>query len=214
MKRYEHKFAIKSFKKYLNFRATVLSSFSKTFDKRKINNIYFDSDHSSSLFENLDGNYTKVKIRIRWYDDSKKYYLELKGKKGSVGFKKTEEVFIKNPELNFKKLKVKRLSQILIKVPENFKLYENFKAVSFNSYIREYYSNKKNNIRLTIDSSLSFINLRIGTNLYTKNFKIIEFKYKAVSSLEAAYSKLVRKMPEDISKFSKFSNSTHINSYY
>ena len=215
MSRYENKFIINSLAENSRLNLFIKNEFTKTYNKRKINNIYFDSDNSSCLFQNLDGNYHKIKIRLRWYDEENIFFLELKGKKGSVGFKKVEEVFLKSGvKLDIRKIKSKRLSDILIDIPSDFIKFKSFKAVSFNSYLRNYFSNKKTGVRLTVDSSLSFVNLRIGTNLYKKKLKIVELKFKAENNLEIAYSKLIKEMPSDISKFSKFSNSSVINTFY
>ena len=215
MSRYENKFIINSLTENSRLNQFIKNEFTKTYNKRKINNIYFDSDNSSCLFQNLDGNYHKIKIRLRWYDEENIFFLELKGKKGSVGFKKVEEVFLKpDVKLDIRKIKPKRLSDILIDIPSDFIKFKSFKAVSFNSYSRNYFSNKKTGVRLTVDSSLSFVNLRIGTNIYKKQLKIVELKFKAKNNLEIAYSKLIKEMPSDISKFSKFSNSSVINTFY
>ena len=215
MSRYENKFIINSLAENSRLNLFIKNEFTKTYNKRMINNIYFDSDNSSCLFQNLDGNYHKIKIRLRWYDEENVFFLELKGKKGSVGFKKVEEVFLKSGvKLDIRKIKSKRLSDILIDIPSDFIKFKSFKAVSFNSYSRNYFSNKKTGVRLTVDSSLSFVNLRIGTNLYKKQLKIVELKFKAENNLENAYSKLIKEMPSDISKFSKFSNSSVINTFY
>ena len=215
MSRYENKFVIDSITQQRGLKHLIYNGFTKTYKKRRVNNIYFDSDNSSCLFQNLDGNYHKIKIRLRWYDEENIFFLELKGKKGSVGFKKVEEVFLKSGvKLDIRKIKSKRLSDILIDIPSDFIKFKSFKAVSFNSYLRNYFSNKKTGVRLTVDSSLSFVNLRIGTNLYKKKLKIVELKFKAENNLEIAYSKLIKEMPSDISKFSKFSNSSVINTFY
>ena len=69
MSRYENKFIINSLTENSRLNQFIKNEFTKTYNKRKINNIYFDSDNSSCLFQNLDGNYHKIKIRLRWYDE-------------------------------------------------------------------------------------------------------------------------------------------------
>ena len=43
--------------------------FKEIFNKRKVNNIYFDTPEYYFYFCNLIGNQDRTKVRIRWYGD-------------------------------------------------------------------------------------------------------------------------------------------------
>ena len=65
--------------------------FSEIYNKRKINNIYFDDIKFSAYHENIEGLSDRKKYRLRWYGDFygevKNPVLELKIKKASLGKK-------------------------------------------------------------------------------------------------------------------------------
>ncbi len=67
--------------------------FSGIYHPRSINNIYFDSLDGTSHLENVEGNASRVKFRIRWYGDLlgqvDKPVLELKIKRGFLGRKES-----------------------------------------------------------------------------------------------------------------------------
>ena len=70
--RYERKFIIDKKFFLLNIESILLESkfsFSKHYDDRVVNSIYFEKQNFNSLLENIDGSNIKKKIRLRWYGD-------------------------------------------------------------------------------------------------------------------------------------------------
>ena len=65
--------------------------FFETFEKRRINNIYYDNNSYSNFWDNVDGVSKRIKPRVRWYGElfgQSNKVLELKIKNGLVGTKK------------------------------------------------------------------------------------------------------------------------------
>ena len=65
--------------------------FTKEYDSRKVNSIYFDDSNLNSLYENINGNTLKAKYRVRWYGNGKKIVnpqFEIKMKKGILSKKR------------------------------------------------------------------------------------------------------------------------------
>ena len=82
-----------------NFIKTHPYRFKEIFNKRKINNIYFDTPEYYFYFCNLIGNQDRTKVRIRWYGNlygNVEPILEIKIKSGLVGTKKS----FKLPKMN------------------------------------------------------------------------------------------------------------------
>jgi len=219
--RYERKFVLKNQKEYIGFIKLMKLTefdFNEIHNERIINNLYFDNDNSDSLFQNFNGEFKKLKIRLRWYNNENIYRLELKEKSGGFGSKKKIKVLI-NSDIEIINYPDKvqnstlRLEDIIMITNETY-LLRKLRLVSYNSYKRKYLFNKKLNIRITIDSSLFFKNLRIGNISFHKPYKIIELKYEANKNFEDKYAFLVKNFNSDLTKFSKFSNSSYNFKYY
>ena len=63
--------------------------FKKHYEPRWVNSIYYDDMFNNSVYQNLDGNQKKQKIRIRWYGKKNlilKPFIEIKKKTGFVGY--------------------------------------------------------------------------------------------------------------------------------
>ena len=79
--------------------------FKEIFKERFINNIYFDTPNLSNYYANVDGNYNRRKVRIRWYGnllgEIENPKLEIKIKQGELGNKIIHSVnnFILNNEI-------------------------------------------------------------------------------------------------------------------
>ena len=139
------------------------SFFSDIYQKRTINNIYFDNDELQCYFDHLDGIERRFKVRIRWYGDTfgqiNNPYLEIKTKKSISGFK------IRYPLRDFE---LHDLSDInvfqglldqsdLIEYVAIF--MKTLKPVILNSYDRSYYLSFDKGYRITIDSNLRYFRL-------------------------------------------------------
>ena len=131
----------------------------KKYNKRKINNLYFDDLDFSSVNENLAGLPNRKKMRIRWYGFEKNTlpFFEVKGKNGRLVYKNSYPLnSLKNRllELNVKEIlsqceKEMRLQQVI------FDKY--FVPTLRVNYDREYYEDL-NGIRITFDENIQFYN--------------------------------------------------------
>ena len=74
---------------YINFE----SYFRKSFEDRKINNLYFDTLDEKFYRDHVEGSYSRHKVRVRWYDQyynksskiNYNFFLEIKLKqKGKI----------------------------------------------------------------------------------------------------------------------------------
>ena len=155
--RYELKFKIawesrESFKKLLKLSSY---NFETAYPPRFVNNIYFDTENFKNYFDNLNGNFLRKKIRIRWYG---KFFnninpkLEYKEKKGLL-VKKTVSDFP-----SFIILENTDLSPLIKNFKDKYKINKNIKASVINRYYREYYASRGNHIRITIDDKQCFSN--------------------------------------------------------
>jgi SPX domain protein involved in polyphosphate accumulation len=209
--RFENKFVLKNHLEVVKFKQIFFKEkydFKKTHPKRLIQNIYFDNELSESLYQNLNGENKKTKIRIRWYNnDLRNLKLEIKQKIGNYGSKKTFPIKSDNLTEILKSNKKFRLKDI-IQVPQEINNYSNLLSISYNSYERNYFKSLKSGFRITVDDNLNFINLRINHIVFKKPFKIVEIKFAAINNFENTNSKVVENFNIDLSKFSKFSNSS------
>ena len=155
--RYELKFKIdwenkESFKKLLKLSSY---NFETAYPPRYVNNIYLDTEKFKNYFDNINGNYLRNKFRIRWYGEFfKKIFpkIENKEKKGLL-IKKTVTDFP-----SFDILKNADLSSLIENFKENNQIKKEIRASVINRYYREYYVNKGNFIRITIDDKQCYSN--------------------------------------------------------
>ena len=163
-------------------------SFIKEYETRKVNSIYFDDTNLNSLYENLDGNTSKAKYRIRWYGNLRRIKsarFEIKMKKGILSKKKIYDIKYKNFDFNFEYLK--RLTDEVNSIL-NFR--KKLRPILSTHYIRDYFVSANGKIRSTIDDELKSIMILNGRSLEnTKNFNklVLELKYNV------AHEEYVRK---------------------
>ena len=109
-KRYEKKYLIPENLKD-NIPALIKNNrlfFVKQFNSRIVNSIYFDTDNLKLYYQNIQGLHSRYKFRIRWYSDNEQANLEIKLKKGNVGYKKHFPLGIilnENQNISFEKIK-------------------------------------------------------------------------------------------------------------
>lgn len=147
-----------------------------------VNNIYFDDKFISSAYEGIEGNSKREKKRIRWYNNRKEYVLESKIKFSLSGYKNRELLASKSLSNA-----IKEAEMICKKTP-----------IIQNSYFRRYYF--KENVRLTIDSSLKFC-LPESENFKSFKKNIIEIKYNTadIQFLDSITNEYL-----NLTKFSKY----------
>lgn len=163
----------------------------KIFHDRKVQNIYFDDSNFTSAFDKIEGNPFRIKRRIRFYDNKKKFFYEKKIKKGDFVYKKTEQLISVQDKINFLK-------------------YRNLNPVITNKYIRSYFYSDLFRCRVTIDSNLCHSYYGKNLSFTRKNIKIIEFKI-GEENINFLQSKI--DLPFRLKKFSKYYDGVY-NLYF
>lgn len=212
--RYERKFVISNLK--LNEIENIINShpalFKEIYHERSVRNIYFDTIDLSHYFDNVQGNSSRNKLRVRWYGDFfgriEKSKLELKCKHGLLGYK---------IHYNLKKFLIKKdstisndvynLNELLAISEKNKNNFSHYFPVISNSYKRKYFLSSDSNFRITIDWNQSFYRVSNGklcNKMTDKHNIVMEIKYNYESD----------KKIDSISKFFPFrlsKNSKYIN---
>lgn len=219
--RFERKYYVENLSESLIVKRFLLTDrilkFHAAFPDRNISSVYFDDTKNTSFFENIDGLFHKVKLRVRWYNqDPSQCYLEIKSKEGDHGNKiihpfktgyttqsavmnelsKRRELFSLFPQL--KDCKESLFERLMT---------EKNKAVSFNSYKRAYLKSYVCNARLTIDTQLLFLNLRnnFKEEIIQDIYELYEIKYESDNEREVRLTELfLGEMPARLTRISKF----------
>jgi hypothetical protein len=151
--------------------------FYKSYANREVSSVYFDDQNYSFVKANIDGDFYRIKPRIRWYDNNfDNSNLEFKYKFGFNGFKYKDNSFNKK-NLDFhKKLEFSKKKLIL-----DYGL--NLPICTKVTYQRKYLKHPSG-IRLTIDKNIFASMYNSNQNKYEFNtkkiklpFDVIEFKY-------------------------------------
>ena len=185
--------------------------FSEMYHERYINNIYFDSPDFSSLHDNIVGVSKRIKYRIRWYgemfQDIKSPVLELKIKKGFLGYKRSFKLapFSVNTDFDFSNVvqSVKKSN-----LPDD--VYVNFMQLQptlLNRYRRKYFQEKRKLFRITVDDYLHYYQIKKTNNLFLNSFYdrqklIFELKYNQEHDEKA--SDIMSSFPFRVTKSSKY----------
>jgi SPX domain protein involved in polyphosphate accumulation len=187
--RYERKFLVEDFD-MLMLEQTILSNrmyFRKLHAERQINNIYFDTEDFICLVQNVDGQASRRKMRVRWYGDTFGHVanpaLEIKIKEALVGCKRRYRLQPFDLDESFSK-RVFSNCFALSDLPET--VAESLRSMPptlLNSYTRRYYISADQRYRLTLDYNLAFYTVARGdkTAFRKRNSDhlIIEIKYDA-----------------------------------
>ncbi|MBD98284.1 MAG: hypothetical protein CMO34_00430 [Verrucomicrobia bacterium] len=183
-------------------------AFRPIFQKRQINNVYFDTPNLNNYYDNHFGKSHRNKMRIRWYghpkDVAKNPVLEFKIKRGLSGLKESFPL----PELSLKEFNAQEKWQAYFKqseLPEEVKhQLLNFRPSLLNSYERKYYKSFDNLYRITIDFNLKFYNITRGIIEKAEETQpvIVELKYDLDKNNGA--SKITAALPFRLGKFSKY----------
>ena len=175
------------------------------YQKRYINSIYFDTDDYQFFRTNVEGEHSRLKIRIRWYGDFDRIenpVLEYKIKIGEVVSKKLYPIPINQP------LKPNDISSLL----KHFRascsdkiMVEQLKYVRptlINRYFRGYYLSEDELVRATIDDGVEYYSPESTSFFYKANATIIELKYAPEN--ESTAVNLANTMPFRLTKNSKY----------
>ena len=186
-------------------------NFKEIYHPRFINNIYFDTYDFKSFHQNLNGDFKKRKVRIRWYgklEGQIQAVLEYKIKKKFNCLKKKYKLksFQFDQKINKRKI---HYSVNNSEIPQIIKLDLKSLCPQFiNRYNRQYFLSEDGSIRLTVDRFLKyykFINLKFPVNV---SYIVIELKYN--SSYAPEINNVVSELGSRWSTFSKFFLGTNI----
>ncbi|MDC0454810.1 VTC domain-containing protein [Candidatus Pelagibacter sp.] len=158
--------------------------------KREVNSIYFDTNNLDFYLNSEEGILPRKKIRLRWYNkDIKKINKETKISSIEGRFKTSEPFsYTKNIFMN------------------NFQLIDNefgiLKPQIQITYNREYFF--LNDLRITFDSNIQYINIASLNNLKTKDKECV-MEIKVNFRINDDYIEKIIDYPT--SRFSKYSRS-------
>ena len=186
-----------------------LLGFYKCYEKRKISSIYFDDYNYSFAQSNIDGDFYRLKPRIRWYNDNfDNSNFEFKYKLGFNGFK-SKDNSLDQTNLNFEN----KLDFTRKKLLSNYNL--NLFLCANVIYQREYFRHSSG-IRLTFDKEISCSLINFDQNKYEFKqkhiklpFEVLEFKYPFMldnTFREEIFPKL-QDFPIRLTKCSKYAES-------
>lgn len=219
--RYERKFVVRNLD-YQQIKSIIRhhpAMFREIYKQRQINNIYLDTFDLKTYFDNVYGNTTRGKVRIRWYGETfgqiEKPVLELKIKNGLAGRKKSFPLgpFCLDTAFDRDTLKHSIEHAGLPQwVTEKLKPYA---PSLLNSYKRQYFLSADRNIRMTIDDEMTYYYIAARNNFFNRKkidheSVIVEMKY----SLDAAdiASSITQHLPMRMTKSSKYVNG--IETFY
>ena len=174
------------------------------FPNRWINNLYCDTFAGQSLNENIEGFSARIKNRFRWYGDTLgtiEVTAEQKIKCDDVNRKNSSKLGV----FEFNDLKeipnlFEQFKQKLQELPKE----TNFLSINLqepnliNRYQRKYLANLNGDIRITLDTDLSYFNIRTGLQSNQNNYCIVELKCSSNSPI------IEDLLPLQLSKSSKF----------
>ena len=217
--RYERKAVFSS---YSPFETETLAKhlpgfFSEIFHKRFVNNIYFDTGQLRNYFDNIDGNKSRTKVRIRWYGNLfgliESPVLELKKKEGLVG---TKIGYKLSPFVMDKNIHMKNLQQVFTEsnlsasLLESLKIYE---PTLLNRYSRMYLLSFNKKFRITIDNNLEYYSISRMNNRFLNKFidsNNIVFELKYAVENDKSASRIMSKLNERVYKNSKYINGIEV----
>ena len=123
------------------------AGFSILYPERWVNNIYFDDLDFSACQSNLSGISDRIKFRYRWYGDVSAWsegIIEKKVKHNSLGFKE------------YIKAQTVKDYKALLKFVRDIDFTTQLQPSIQNRYLRQYYIDRSQKFRLTIDDHLSY----------------------------------------------------------
>jgi len=184
--------------------------FKEVYERRAVNNIYFDDNNRSFYKMNVSGVEIRDKYRLRWYGD--KYdqlsnsTMEIKRKRGEVG----DKLLYKLPGLkvDVSTVTVDELYSIILSHIEDKKLlselYRLFPLI-YNSYERRYFLSADEKFRITVDYNMRFYNPNVDQYQLTEikiEDIVLELKYNTKDDFEGR--KLSQSLQQRLSKNSKY----------
>lgn len=167
-------------------------AFSEVYQKRFVNSLYMDSNDFLNYDENLAGLSKRSKARIRWYSQTKftkskteiEAWFELKSRNNQIGEKLTKKFKIPSSLLMCDRgLLINFLYEVL---PfEILRYIDHCSLFTLGvTYQREYFQDFYNQLRITLDSNISYFEPKEGkyffpekADLYDMEYCILELKH-------------------------------------
>jgi SPX domain protein involved in polyphosphate accumulation len=187
--------------------------FREIFNRRTVNNCYFDDSSMSFYHQNVAGDDKRSKYRLRWYGDDfsqvQNPVLEIKKKHGLVGDKISFP--LKNLNLDLYQYSSRDLLNEIKKTAFNTHLLELESAIQmlkpslYNSYERRYFLSDCERFRITVDYNMQFYDVKTTPFTLTKAALpevILELKY-AIKD-DKASRKISQGLRARLSKHSKY----------
>ena len=214
VKRYERKYEIPYWKTN-SIKGLLLSKgFKKQFPDRIVNSLYYEDKFLNCFASATNGESLRYKIRLRFYNEGDNgYQIEKKIKQDDQNWK----IFhtLDSPYLGTLLPIVDNSKRVLFKishVPENIEVI--YKPISFVSYNREYYVSKDNNLRITIDKNVNFLQAKLNKEkvellrFRKLNHNILEAKFEQNYDLDLSLIyEISNKLNLILSKSSKYCKS-------
>lgn len=184
--------------------------FEEIYNRRTINNIYFDDNDHSFYKMNVSGVGRRDKYRLRWYGDQyalvNKPTFEIKRKWGEVG----DKLLYKLPDLEFDITKcttAEVYDKVInwIKDPKLLSEVQRLNPLLYNSYERRYFLSEDEKFRITIDYNMRFYNPNVDQFQLSEisiSDIVLELKYKLEDDLLGR--KLAQEIKQRLSKNSKY----------
>lgn len=211
LNRFEKKFIMSNSSYTYNF---IKSFFSKdaVYSENYIFNIYFDDSGLRTLYEKLDGDLHRYKIRVRWYAANPELYipdkakLENKTKFGAGSIKKSCSIEMPSDnisELLSRKTWKKQLFNHLSKIslPPN----DNFLPVMISRYRRRRFIDPQTDSRISFDDDIC--SLALAPNINARGITLRKLK-NAVLEIKNTNGKipyLLNNQPQiRLTSFSKY----------
>lgn len=178
---------------------------------RIVNNIYLDTPDLRNYRQNVDGHSHRAKLRARWYGPLfgavPQAVLEQKCKRGHLGTKQSARLAPFEFGQQASALGVRRWLETS-SLPEN--LHHEIQSAEptlVNLYRRQYFRSHNRQVRLTIDSALTFFRFQRHANSFLTRVEVralvvLELKYSAAASEEAAA--VANHLPFRMTRMSKY----------
>jgi len=186
------------------------TGFYREYPDRQVNNIYFDSHNRDAYWENLSGTTSRKKIRYRWYGLSPVPTIgamELKYRRNHFNWKQVHKVNEINFPENASWDSIRH--ELMLRLPTELRHHLHLSPVPVlvNRYQRNYFRSRESDIRITVDTGLSFHRQgRVSPNFTRKvsllNNIILEVKFPI--HLKNQVLELMSGFPFPISRCSKY----------
>jgi len=170
--------------------------FKEVFDKRRINNVYFDDQSLNFYKQNVAGVGKREKFRLRWYGDDfsqvENPAIEIKKKFGEVGDKITHK--LKDLAFDLNAVDAFKITGLITDKLDNHPFLKNkfyqLRPTLFNSYERRYFLSFCNKFRVTLDFHQRFydpnyVNHKSSEQKIEDNVVVLELKYNLLDDYEA-----------------------------